>query len=142
MIEIVYASAATVKFSPADLATLLAAARVRNQQDDITGVLLYHDGSFLQVLEGVESVVRSTFDRIAKDPRHGSVLLLKRGEIEERSFADWRMGFLELSQAPGPLLEGFSDFLRGGTLGLRDNAQAVHRILSAFKDGRYHPSIR
>jgi len=52
LIQLIYVSAATNRFNPAELRELLRLARLKNQQLDVTGMLLYHEGSFLQVLEG------------------------------------------------------------------------------------------
>ena len=52
LVEYIYASAATQEFSGDDLIELLRLARTNNTQRDITGTLLHHDGSSLQVLEG------------------------------------------------------------------------------------------
>ncbi len=142
MIELIYASVATVPFSAPDLTSLLAKARQRNSVTDISGVLLFHKGSFLQVLEGDEAAVDSTLARIGKDPRHQGVLLLSRRQIEQRAFADWRMGFLAVTASMQSKIDGFSDFLQNGYATLLGNAPAVTRILSAFREGSYHRSIR
>jgi hypothetical protein len=141
MIEFIYASAATATFTPAELATLLASARQRNEENDVTGVLLYHRGSFLQVLEGDERAVDATVQRIQQDRRHAKIVLLRRRVLEQRNFADWRMGFLELTPASQGALEGFSDFLRHGALGLQQDSDAVKRVLDGFREGRYRQSI-
>ena len=52
MICLIYASSATKAMSQDELKALLAKARTNNQRDNITGMLLYNDGNFLQVLEG------------------------------------------------------------------------------------------
>ena len=75
------------------------------------GLLLYREGSFYQVLEGAEDDVMSTFNGIERDPRHGSVRVLFKGETSAREFADWQMGFLNLDGLDIDSLSGFSDFL-------------------------------
>ena len=62
LVEYIHASAATHDLSGDDLIDLLRLARSNNTQLDITGMLLHHDGSFLQVLEGPEDSVRTLFD--------------------------------------------------------------------------------
>lgn len=57
MIQLVYMSAALWRPTRSDLVTLLAKARQNNSQLGVTGMLLYHDGSFMQVLEGEEPAV-------------------------------------------------------------------------------------
>ena len=48
--QIVYASAATRPLSPQELADILLIARGKNEDDQITGMLLYRRGHFLQDL--------------------------------------------------------------------------------------------
>ncbi|MCA9738410.1 MAG: BLUF domain-containing protein, partial [Gemmatimonadetes bacterium] len=72
--------------------TLLEGARATNTRLGVTGLLLFHEGSFIQVLEGPPDVVEALYARIETDPRHGGALVLSRGLVEERSFGEWRMG--------------------------------------------------
>lgn len=61
MFRIVYTSTASVPFSTAELADLLKSARDNNQRHDITGMLLYKDNNFIQILEGPEQAVRDLY---------------------------------------------------------------------------------
>lgn len=107
MIQLVYISAARFDFTADDLRALLATARVNNQRLDVTGMLLYHERSFIQALEGDEAAVMGLYERIARDPRHGSVEILLKGRIQKRNFGAWRMGFFNADLSPHPA--GFSD---------------------------------
>ena len=106
-----YVSTEAVKFSDAALIALLTEARNANTDRNVTGLLLYREGSFYQVLEGSESEVMATFHDIESDPRHKEVRLLFSGETESREFADWQMGFLNLDGIDLETLSGFSDFM-------------------------------
>ena len=106
-----YVSAETVSFSQDELVSLLTDARQANAERDVTGLLLYREGFFYQVLEGSESAVRQTFEDIQSDPRHKEVRVLFSGDTEAREFADWQMGFLNLDSVDIETLTGFSDFL-------------------------------
>ena len=91
-----YVSAETASFSQDELVSLLTDARRVNAERGVTGLLLYREGCFYQVLEGSESAVRQTFEHIQSDPRHKEVRVLFNGDTEAREFADWQMGFLNL----------------------------------------------
>ena len=106
-----YVSTEAVKFSDEALIALLTEARNANTDRNVTGLLLYREGSFYQVLEGSESEVMATFHDIESDPRHKEVRLLFSGETESREFADWQMGFLNLDGIGLETLSGFSDFM-------------------------------
>ena len=106
-----YVSTEAVKFSEEALVALLSEARNANADRDVTGLLLYREGSFYQVLEGSESAVMATFHDIEGDPRHKEVRVLFNGETDAREFADWQMGFLNLDGVDMDTLSGFSDFM-------------------------------
>ena len=74
LLEVVYISASKAPLSPDALRELLAKARANNARLDITGMLTYAQGSFLQILEGPEAPVTALFKKIARDPRHHKVL--------------------------------------------------------------------
>jgi hypothetical protein len=111
MIRLIYTSNATVPFDTAALDALLAESRRRNETAAITGMLLYREGEFLQVLEGDEGTVAATYQRILEDSRHEAITLLDRTEIVRREFGDWAMGFQRMTA--GDLPSGFSDLFSG-----------------------------
>lgn len=141
MIEIIYASAGRHLFTSKELTDLLARARTNNQAAGVTGLLLYHRGSFLQVLEGEGSVVQSLYERIEKDPRHNRCIVIKRSTVEERSFADWSMGFVEVSTAEANRLDGFNSFLQQGHLDLQARAEQIEKILERFRSGQWRQHV-
>ena len=106
-----YVSTEAVKFSEETLVALLSEARNANTDRHLTGLLLYREGSFYQVLEGSETAVMATFQEIEGDPRHKEVRILFHGETDAREFADWEMGFLNLDRVDLDTLSGFSDFM-------------------------------
>lgn len=106
-----YVSTETIDLGTAGMVELLSEARRINTSRDITGLLLHRDRSFYQVMEGPEEVVRETFANIEKDERHTAIDVLFEGEVEEREFPDWQMGFLNLDGVDIEALQGYSDFL-------------------------------
>ena len=112
MYQLVYVSAATHEFKGAELADLLRVARENNGRDGVTGMLLYHGGSFFQVLEGGRDKVHEIFRRVEKDPRHQKVTVLHEEElVEERDFPDWSMAWCEISDAALREVDGFNDLM-------------------------------
>ena len=106
-----YVSTETGDLGSDGMVELLTEAQRINTSRDITGLLLHRDRSFYQVLEGEEEVVRQTFDSIEKDERHTAIDVLFEGEVDEREFPDWQMGFLNLDGVDIERLQGYSDFL-------------------------------
>ena len=97
--QLIYTSVAAEEFWPDDLLNLVERARANNAPLGITGMLLFHDNRFLQLLEGPEAEVRKCFERIKKDKRHAEVRVLLTDRTPERSFPDWTMGFERLEEA-------------------------------------------
>ncbi|MCY1695262.1 BLUF domain-containing protein [Curtobacterium sp. SL109] len=104
MLSLIYSSVATSVLEPQELTALLAQSRASNEQTGITGMLLYRNGYFLQVLEGPDAVVRRKMQTIRDDGRHTKVSVLLEDVIEDRQFPEWTMGFpadAELEDVPG-----------------------------------------
>ena len=93
LIQLLYSSKASASLAPAELTAILDQSVINNQANQITGLLLYRDGCFLQLLEGEEAVVEATFRRIGQDRRHHQVESLFRTECKQREFGHWYMGF-------------------------------------------------
>lgn len=112
MIRLVYMSHAVKPFSTDELMSLLRQCRKGNSVVGITGVLLYFNECFVQVLEGKEEAVNEAFQKIKADPRHRNVIELERSYIKVREFPDWSMGFDEVdySQLSALNIEGLNSF--------------------------------
>lgn len=90
---LVYVSMATKEMSDSDLQAILEKSRTKNAEAHITGMLIYRDGFFAQVLEGELEDLENLFALIAIDERHRIMFLMHTKPLEKRSFADWTMGF-------------------------------------------------
>jgi hypothetical protein len=84
---------ATPGFGLDQIQEMLLKAKVFNHQQGITGCLLYHQGEFIQYLEGNQYRVLTLYDRIKVDTRHKNVELLSYGERENRAFQKWDMAY-------------------------------------------------
>lgn len=108
--QLIYGSSSVSRFSESELMTLLNKARANNARLGVTGMLLYHDRSFLQILEGEEELVEDLFERISRDKRHSGVTVFLRDEADEREFGDWSMAFHALTPADPVVTEdGFRE---------------------------------
>ena len=92
-IHLIYTSLAVGRPEQQDLDELLEQSRRRNLRQNVTGMLLYKSGVYLQVLEGEENDVHQIFSDIEKDPRNTQVTKLLDEEIIKRDFPGWSMGF-------------------------------------------------
>lgn len=109
MYHLAYFSTATQHFTEDELKTLLESSKKNNQPAKITGVLLFIEGCFLQILEGPKDIVKSLFQKVKKDNRHKDVLRIFEGEVTERSFDKWSMGFKNIPFVEYKTQLGFED---------------------------------
>ena len=133
MYFLIYVSSAAADFSSVQLRELLVRCEHNNRRNEISGMLLYKEGNFLQVIEGVEAAVLATYACIAADPRHNGLITLLQGPQRERQFPEWSMGFANLMEAPTPA--GFTEFLHSPLTGTEfaGNPSRAQRMLLAFK---------
>ncbi|MES2992293.1 MAG: BLUF domain-containing protein [Pseudomonadota bacterium] len=109
LVRLMYASRATETVRPEMLNAILKKSTHNNPAVGVTGVLCFSGDIFLQVLEGGRTQVSRLYNRIAQDPRHQDVVLLSYDEIDERSFAGWAMGQVNMSRLNPALLLKYSE---------------------------------
>lgn len=90
---LVYISTARTPFADNGLMELMHSFQANNLQTGITGVLLYKDGNFIQLLEGAGEAVSALYARITRDCRHYNCIQIFDRPAENRLFPDWSMGF-------------------------------------------------
>jgi Sensors of blue-light using FAD len=95
--SIVYVSSANWIMTAPELEALLVEARRLNLEADVTGVLLYDDGSFMQCFEGPEEGVRLAYERIRQSRKHRGLFELVNEVVAARSFQAWEMGFKKVN---------------------------------------------
>jgi Sensors of blue-light using FAD len=99
--QVLYRSDQAYEMDAADLVKLLLESRTYNGKHDITGLLLYRGGQFMQLLEGSQPEVQRLFRKIATDPRHHVEVVEVDAPAGRRLFPDWRMGFAEAPEMDG-----------------------------------------
>ena len=97
MYYIIYLSTGTKQFTEDDLTVILSKSVANNTRDNVTGVMLYHEGNFIQLLEGEKEAIFDTFKRINNDDRHTAISTIASGESNQRNFPDWAMGFKSIN---------------------------------------------
>ncbi|WP_018694364.1 BLUF domain-containing protein [Algicola sagamiensis] len=95
MVELIYYSHSISVLNAEDVALILEGAREKNSGMDITGLLIYKGGCFLQVIEGPRDKINQLFQSISHDARHFDITLVCYRETDRRNFEAWRMGYLD-----------------------------------------------
>lgn len=138
LFALTYVSASTHMLSATELKSLMKVSEDRNRLLGITGMLLYRDGYFIQVLEGEQETVEALYNKIVRDPRHINAVVVSREQIQTRSFGAWSMGVADIERMDvGDLrkMDGFSEYLaQPFTLdSFRHNPTRATRLLEMFK---------
>ncbi|MEI8021448.1 MAG: diguanylate phosphodiesterase [Schlesneria sp.] len=142
LIHLIYSSTANQKFTESDLIDLLSKARAKNARLGITGMLLYTNDSFFQVLEGEAEQVDALADRISHDPRHTGLITIIREPIAKRAFGEWTMGYASVSQIDVGEIVGINDFFASATCFGQLNPGRAKKLLAAFKEGRWQKKVK
>ena len=93
MKRLIYLSRAHPSLRKPHINDILATSREQNRRNDITGLLIHHEGVFFQILEGDRDDVAACFARICTDWRHRDCHILMDKLIDVRAFGDWAMAY-------------------------------------------------
>jgi hypothetical protein len=136
LFQLIYTSEAAEGLTESGLEKILAHSRQKNALLDITGILLHSNGRFIQVLEGSCEAVLHLYERIQADQRHEAVRVFSKRHVLEREFAEWSMGFRQLSDrdlaAHPKVNDFFSEHFDSSSIGKAGSP--AHFLLLAFRD--------
>jgi Sensors of blue-light using FAD len=135
MYSLTFVSSAVKPFTTAELHELLILCTRNNTRDDITGLMLYKDGSFMQAFEGEQEVVMATYARMHEDRRHDGMITLHQGPQGARQFPGWSMGFKNLDSA-GDKPASYSEFLNSPLTAQEFSAtpNRAQKLLLSFRE--------
>lgn len=132
--RLIYASRQRVL--PADLdheVSRIIQASIRNNREvAVTGMLLIHDGWFVQALEGPAAAVMTTYGRVLDDPRHEDAKVLSAGPAERREFRDWNMCARRMSPGDDAILDALGQ--RAAFAPATLSGKAALRLLKTVRD--------
>ncbi len=97
--SISYVSTTNLSLSPDEIKELLITTRHTNNRNDISGILLYADGNFFQVMEGKKEVIDTIFQKIKKDYRHDNLIKIFDRETCTRSFSEYHSSFITVNES-------------------------------------------
>lgn len=89
-----YVSSCNDDLSARDLEQLFHVNKRNNIVLNISGILVYNNGNFLQILEGEEQKIINLYKKIKVDKRHSSIIELISIPKSERIFDDYEFGFI------------------------------------------------
>ena len=93
---VAYVSSATGILGDNTLEGLLTSAWQRNKEHQVTGVLLFDEGTFFQYFEGPPVGVEEVYGHIKRSTLHTGIIELQRTGLARREFPRWLMGFTRM----------------------------------------------
>ena len=131
---LIYISTSIKLMDDAQLESLLQTCRLNNQKLNVTGMLLYKSGNFMQMLEGDKTTIFNLLNHIKKDSRHKDIYKIMDGEINQRSFNDWSMGFynMQISDSRTEYSKYFDNTFTLKTFA--DDEQAAYNFIRNFNE--------
>jgi hypothetical protein len=116
------------EYIDAELEAILRVSQANNQRDGITGVLIFDDLWFIQVLEGDRETVWNTVERIRCDERHHGITIVDARDVDVREFGTWSMALITKNANTASV---FSEFGPNGRLHVR--SMKLDAFLSTFR---------
>ena len=139
--SLIYRSRATRPMSPPDLLELTRAAQARNWSEAITGLVLWDQDDFFQLLEGPEEGVARVMRSINADTRHTNVEILTWQMTTRRRFAGWDMKLGLRGGASTPWAREVVAPSPGWLAALRRHPQNAARIFDGLAPKRFSPVL-
>ena len=102
MIQLAYSSTAHGNLASGEVFEIIETSARNNLRDDLTGMLIFANDRFFQIIEGEAAAIDGLMARLQADPRHHSIEVLHRQEIGERSFPRWRMERVQIANGGVP----------------------------------------
>jgi len=135
LFHIVYVSFSHKSLTEKELEELLHEIRKKNQIHNVTGLLLYNNESFIQVVEGEKRTLKDLYEHIMKDHRHNNIVKLLEEPISQRVFPNWSMGFKIIDNKKINKIPGYSNFIsdNNSDLLIKNGAPEIMKLLISFK---------
>lgn len=130
--RLIYISSSIGVLRADELDRILLRAKAFNAAAGITGLLLFHEGSYLQVIEGSPAGVLSLMERIRRDRRHGNLIPLESRPCLTRAFPGSPVAYVAPRNFTATQRKEFSEFLPIARRGASGDAQALPGHLWSF----------
>lgn len=98
--KLIYISSAAIPLADAEIDEILRKSKENNSKVNVTGMLIYREGNFIQLLEGDELAVKNLYSVITKDSRHRGCIILDEGYVSKRCFEGWSMNYQKFDGKP------------------------------------------
>lgn len=127
---ICYLSTSEFYITEKDIDDIFQNASNYNSQNSITGLLLYNQRNFFQVIEGREKVIDGLFCKIQNDNRHKDIIVVEQSIIEQRFFGHYEGGFVTMKHVRD--CEGLKKYLDKMSVSDSSSYKKIVNIINNF----------
>lgn len=130
---LVYRSRLARPLAEGELTALINKASQRNQENGVSGILLFDGEHFFQYIEGPDAALKATFARIRADAMHQHVVTLLADYAPSARFTHWAMQLIDTRDNGNRVSEMIT---LGLTTPLPSHDRAL-KLINAFATGRW-----
>ncbi|OCX52423.1 hypothetical protein BEL04_13230 [Mucilaginibacter sp. PPCGB 2223] len=123
--QVIYISYLKNNFNERDFFSQLMLSRQSNAQNNITGMLFYAGGKYIQLIEGPKNSVIQLMGNIHQDERHYDIEIIADMPVSYRNFANRSMDYRLFADNELEQMMGFDD--------IKHNSLAAPRIIRLLK---------
>ena len=105
--SLIYVSRAEENVNDDDILNILTHSWKYNHNSYISGMLLYDNRHFMQIIQGPILTIDKLFARIENDSRHTDIELIGEELLHERDCSGWGIGFYDDQEVANIFYESF-----------------------------------
>jgi len=125
-----YVSTATRDLNEEEIENILTSSEKNNNKNNVTGLLLFSEGNFFQIIEGSKEQINELYKKIENDSRHRNIIKLFQKRIHKESFDGYKSDFIsEDTRYNSERLNNYEKYIEVLDEPLQ---RAVSNILKAF----------
>jgi len=106
---VTYVSTASRDLNAEEISELLKYSKENNNSRGITGILLFSEGNFFQIIEGEKEKILELYQRIKTDKRHHNLIQIVGKEIHNEAYNGYEADFISEGSYINP--EKFQHYL-------------------------------
>jgi len=132
LIRLIYVSTLKSNIDESEVRKIHKTAHDFNFKNSISGIFIFGNDCFVQCLEGDREIVNRLYSKICLDGRHERIMLVSCEEISERSFSQWAMKLVMLTEKTAQLVYRYSSTGDYGPYHM--SAASLFKFLLALSD--------
>ncbi|MGB5506871.1 MAG: BLUF domain-containing protein [Sulfurovum sp.] len=105
--SLIYVSKAEENVDYTEILNILTHSWKYNHNSYISGMLVYDDRHFIQIIQGPIATIDKLFARISHDPRHTDIKLIGEELLHDRNCSGWGIGFYDNQEVANVFYESF-----------------------------------